>query len=189
MYEFRDNCKQFVLKMISKIVKKSPIAYSLVRNMVCLDPANVPTKKESSVAKLTHILRNLVDAGQVSEHLCDPALREYSALFDEVAVAGTTQFDHTTDRLDTYYQSLLDGKGDYKNLWYVIRKLLLISHGQASVERGFSVNKEVMVDNLSQRSLIAQRVIHDHVRTQGGILTINVSKELLLSAGSAVSGV
>ena len=185
VYEFRDNCKQFVLKMISKIVEKSPITYSLVRNMVCLDPANLPTKKEPSVAKLTHILRNLVDAGQVSEHLCDPALTEYSALFDEVAAAGTTQFDHTTDRLDTYYHSLLDGKGDYKNVWYVIRKLLLISHGQASVERGFSVNKEVMVDNLSQRSLIAQRVIHDHVRTQGGILNVSITKELLLSAGSA----
>ena len=62
-----------------------------------------------------YILRNLVDAGQVSEHLCDPALTEYSALFDEVAVAGTTQFDHTTDRLDTYYHSLLDGKGDYED--------------------------------------------------------------------------
>ena len=37
--------------------------------------------------------------------------------------------------------------------------LLLLSHGQASVERGFSVNKEVMVQNLAEQSLISQRII------------------------------
>ena len=31
-----------------------------------------PSKSTNQVAKLTHILRNLVDAGQVSDHLCDP---------------------------------------------------------------------------------------------------------------------
>ena len=179
VFEFRDNCKQFVLKMISKIVEKSPITYSLVRNMVCLDPANLSTKNNTYPEKPRRCWSGF------GTSVYDPALREYSALFDEVAIAGTTQFDHTTYRLDTYYHSMLDGKGDYKNLWHVIRKLLLLSHGQATVEKGFSVNHEVMVDNLSQRSLIAQRVIHDHVRTQGGIIKVNISKELLLSAGSA----
>jgi len=52
------------------------------------------------------------------------------------------------------------------------------------VERGFSSNKEGMVENLAQHSLVAQRVICDHVRSVGGVLNVVFSKELLLSAAS-----
>ena len=51
------------------------------------------------------------------------------------------------------------------------------------MERGFS-NKEVMVENLAQHSLVAQRVICDHVRSEGGVLNVFSSKELLLSTAS-----
>ena len=34
------------------------------------------------------------------------------------------------------------------DLWQVARTILLLSHGQATVERGFSVNKETMADNM-----------------------------------------
>ena len=51
------------------------------------------------------------------------------------------------------------------------------------MERGFS-NKEVMVENLAQHSLAAQRVICDHVRSEGGVLNVFSSKELLLFTAS-----
>ena len=40
--------------------------------------------------------------------------------------------------------------------WSVVKLLLLqvMSHGQSTVNRGFSVNKEVAVENLSERSFI-----------------------------------
>lgn len=47
-----------------------------------------------------------------------------------------------------------------------------------------SVNKEVMVENLKEHSLISQRVIHDHVRSVGGLLNIAYTK-VLLSAAAA----
>ena len=34
------------------------------------------------------------------------------------------------------------GKDMYSKLWNVVRMLLLLSYGQAAVERGFSVNKQ-----------------------------------------------
>ena len=63
--------------------------------------------------------------------------------------------------------------------------MLCLSHGQASVERGFSVNKMCCDDNLSQLALIARRTICDHVRVQGGVEHVNLTKELLLSCSSA----
>ena len=41
--------------------------------------------------------------------------------------------------------------------------LLIRYHGQAQVERGFSVNSQLLVENLNNDSLIAQRIISDHM--------------------------
>ena len=56
----------------------------------------------------------------------------------------------------------------YKKLLQVVKLLLVLSHGQASVERGFSVNKETSADNISQRTLVAKRVVYDHINAIGG---------------------
>ena len=65
--------------------------------------------------------------------------------------------------------------------WSVVKLLLLMSHGQATVERGFSINKEVVVENLSERSFIAHRIIHDHIESVGGLANVQISKQLLMS--------
>ena len=48
-------------------------------------------------------------------------------------------------------------------MWCVFKLLLCLSHGQASVERGFSVNSNLLVENMHEDSLIAQRISHDHM--------------------------
>ena len=68
-----------------------------------------------------------------------------------------------TGRVDTFCFDQLANKADFKELWKVVELLLALSRGQATVERGFSSNKEVMVENLAQHSLVAQQVICDLV--------------------------
>ncbi|KAK8767386.1 hypothetical protein V5799_005832 [Amblyomma americanum] len=58
-------------------------------------------------------------------------------------------------------------------------------HGQATVERGFSVNRQVCVENLKSLSYISQRVICDAIDKAGGILNIPVTKELRTSVSAA----
>ena len=41
--------------------------------------------------------------------------------------------------------------------------ILTLSHGQGSVERGFSYNKDMVVENLLEDSLIAHRVVKDFI--------------------------
>ncbi|KAH9366804.1 hypothetical protein HPB48_022103 [Haemaphysalis longicornis] len=69
-------------------------------------------------------------------------------------------------------------------LWAVM-KLLLLSHGQASVERGFSTNKQVAVENLAELSYIFKRVICEAVKNHGGLLNVSISKELKASVRQA----
>lgn len=129
-----------------------------------------------------------MESGHIEEKRCDDILREYGHFYDPNLVSASDssgKFIPLSGRLDEFYIEHLSNKAEFCHLWEVVKLVLVLSHGQASVERGFSVNKEVMVENLKEHSLIAQRIIHDHVNHVGGLLNIAYTKELLLSAASA----
>ncbi|GAA6108193.1 uncharacterized protein LOC121526132 isoform X4 [Tachysurus ichikawai] len=50
---------------------------------------------------------------------------------------------------------------EYTALWDLIKHLLTLSHGQGAVERGYSINKDMLVENLKERSLVALRMVQD----------------------------
>jgi len=51
-------------------------------------------------------------------------------------------FHKPKSRVDILMHETMAGKDMYSKLWNVVRMLLVLSHGQAAVERGFSVNKQ-----------------------------------------------
>jgi len=48
--------------------------------------------------------------------------------------------------------------------------------GQATVEQGFSINKQVETENLSEESVVAKRTICNYVTYVGGIEHVDVIK-------------
>ncbi|RXM99180.1 Trafficking protein particle complex subunit 10 [Acipenser ruthenus] len=73
----------------------------------------------------------------------------------------------------------------FDKLWKIEQVLLLLSHGNASVERGFSVNRQIEVENLEEKTYVAQRLGCDHLNSVGGIQNVVITKALLLSAAGA----
>ena len=67
----------------------------------------------------------------------------------------------------------------------VLQRLLILSHGNTSVESGFSVNEELLVKNLSEESLISQRIVADHITFHGGPLNVPITKQMLSEANFA----
>ena len=51
----------------------------------------------------------------------------------------------------------------YKSFSHVLKIVLTLFHSQVDVERGFSLNKQLVVENMSEISLIAQRFVKDHM--------------------------
>ena len=88
-------------------------------------------------------------------------------------------------RLDSFLYLHMGQKRTYQSLWKVVADLLILSHGQASVKRGFSVNKQLEVENLQECSFIAQRLVQDYVQSVGGVLVVSINKPLLSSAAGA----
>ena len=60
----------------------------------------------------------------------------------------------------------------------MVSDLLLLSHRQASVERGFSVNRQIEVENLHEESAVAQRLVCDYINNAGGIHKVDISKHM-----------
>ena len=90
------------------------------------------------------------------------------------------------DRLDTFFFEELNQQKIYESLWCTIQLLLTLSHGQAAVERGFSVNKEVLAPNLKAVSLTALHLIHDTISEgQIEIGDYIITDELLTSCSHA----
>lgn len=87
--------------------------------------------------------------------------------------------------LDKFYHSLIGGDKQYEDVWNVMKICFIISHGNASVEGGFSINKSLLVENLTQESLIAQRTIYDYLKTIDGPQNHITSNSLLVCVRSA----
>ena len=65
-------------------------------------------------------------------------------------------FSFPTSFTNSEVQSILEG---------VQHHLCALSHGQSAAERGFSINKEVLVENLQEKSLVSQRMLYDHINS------------------------
>jgi len=53
------------------------------------------------------------------------------------------EFVCTKHRLNTFYFNLLGTDHNNAELWSIVKLVLMLSHGNASVESGFSVNSDM----------------------------------------------
>ena len=74
---------------------------------------------------------------------------------------STHQYPHVTN------SKIFAGNEKFAPLWQVVRIVLILSHGNAAVESGFSVNKELLVENMEEETIVTQRVVFDAIRVAG----------------------
>jgi hypothetical protein len=143
---------------------------------------------EANKTQLKNCLNLLVDAKRFPNTDVDGVVDEMCNFRDESQHCSelNAQFQafSTSDRLDTFWHAILS-KSTYKKLWNVVQMLMLLSHGQATVERGFSFNKEIMTHSMKERTVVALRAVVDHVAHVGGLDKMTITKKMLLAAGSA----
>ena len=64
--------------------------------------------------------------------------------------------------------------------------VFILSHEQASTERGFNVNGEVLIENLAEESMISQRLVYDQLKvTEKKMHEIMIPRELVVSCKGA----
>ena len=76
----------------------------------------------------------------------------------------------------------IGSKEEFKEIWSVFQIAFILSHGNAPVKSGFSVNVDMLVENLKEQSLIAQCRVYDSIGVSGGVLKVNITSGILTYA-------
>lgn len=168
---FKLDCKKFLVTMFLKLIDKSPLNKRVVLGASCLNPSiMVNDSLRESRAKV--LIEECVAHNQLTPAEGDKILRSYKQFCENANVKDKlNQFNWRKDRLDTLFADLFGLIKDHEidsKLKKFIHIILVCFHGNAAVERSFSFNKNFLVENLEESSLVAQRHLHDHIYSLPG---------------------
>jgi len=180
--KFRMQCIEFLSATVAKLIDRCPLKYGIVRAISCLVPSTVANHQMLAERRMATLAQTLYDTNHISALTADKAKSQFAALSLDAKGKFHDDFANFTrskDRLDNFYFRLIGSSSEYAELFSVIRSVLILSHGNAAVESGFSVNSDFLVENLQEDSLIAQRTVYDAVKACGGVMSVNISKAML----------
>ena len=173
------DCRIVIKTIILNLIEKTPLKYNLVKVASCLAPKNIVQNCDISSNRFRIMVDGLCALKKISSKVADNAkfqFNEMQKVVSEKYFDEFIKFDYTNDRLDDFLGKYFSEKND---LWRVCKAVFILSHGQSFVERGFSVNKELVDSNMKEKSLIAQRIIHDKIASEGGkISEFDISPDL-----------
>jgi hypothetical protein len=160
---FFTECQTFLKTTTAKLLERCPLKYPIVRNLTALDPRQIANHPLSASSKFEKLLLKLMDCNRLTPSQCDVAKEQYAAFLSEVKQFHKKECSSfsTEQRLDTFYYRLIGEKEETGVLWEVVKMMMLLSHGQADIERGFSVNKAVASDNMDESTIVAFRRAYD----------------------------
>ena len=162
---FHNECKLFVFAIIKKVKTRMAIGLNFLKMTGVLNPARlVGMGKDHCVRNFTRLVQQLVSMKILKAKEGDDGINQYIDLLS----SSNTQilFENFVDEnhsLDCFYFDTLDIPSKYKGLTRVLEAVFVLHNGQASVERGFSLNKELISTNMGEMTMRSRRMIKDHL--------------------------
>ena len=111
---------------------------------------------ESNKKKLSELLNHMINRKMISPVESDKYFSQLSDFMHEEVSTNRDEFksfNKENDRHDTFFFSTVN-IGNYKELSMISKTIFALSHGNTSVERGFSINKNPLDLNMSQESIL-----------------------------------
>ena len=149
--EFRKECESMLATTVAKIQERSPLKYNFARKLASLDPRVMVSNPDQAIKMFQEVLQRLIETRWKTSEEADTVLAEYRKLVSDAKRYHLDKFSSlniTTDRSGSILFEVLQNQNESQQLWITMQLILTLSHGQATVERGFSVNKEVLAPNL-----------------------------------------
>ena len=146
-------CQKYCVEDARKI--SSEIYLSFTHSVVYLsltqqlNPKDMVNNKTDSVKILIKVINKLYDK-HLSSKESDNAKLQYEEFINDVSryQEDFLNFDVVNGCLDQFFQKFLNSLDKYKNLWKEMQIIFVIPNGQGQIERGFSINKEMVIENL-----------------------------------------
>ena len=189
---FKKEAGEFLAGLLTHLLEKSPLKFSIVRSAISINPIQMAndSKRSKCINNFSILLQKLVKYERLLPKSAELAKEQYRKLFEIVDINKNVfqNFDLKSDRLDRFFSDFIGKNNAYEEVWKVFKLVFVLSHGQSSIERGFSINKQLLVENLKEKSLIALRTIEDHLSSSGETPeSIKIGREMQQHARKASS--
>lgn len=120
--EFRSDARRCFLRLLKRLLDKTPIRSSFVRQTSCLNPKAMAHDPDGCERRFKRLLNHLVELKRFPESKCDDAQMQYTTFIKEEVARNLSKFrdfniqSHT---LDHFFSETLQGKAELKYLWQV----------------------------------------------------------------------
>ena len=188
---FMKMCKTYTIAMLEKLKECCPLEFVVLRAPRFMKPENmINCKKEELIKVLKMLLKHFMELQLLSAHDCDIVVSQFSKMLESELKSQNikfVEFDPAKHRLDHFYFRTID-ISKYEKLAFVMQLIFTLSHGQATVERGFSIDNSVSDTNMKPETTISKRIIRDHMLAHSvKPHTIEMSSALVKSVKAAYS--
>ncbi|GBM11298.1 hypothetical protein AVEN_13544-1 [Araneus ventricosus] len=156
-FKVKSESRSFVTKLLCHLMRKCQINYALVRNSSCFDPRKMVSQPENCVKSLKQLLMHLSQKKIVLDTDCDGIIFQYKNFLQIIVNMYPSAFQtfKPNTQLDIFFNEYISKcVKDYNKIWPVMKIIFALSRGQASIERGFSTNKKIEVENMAQESYV-----------------------------------
>ena len=165
--EFRKGVRTCVITIMEKLCVNSPIGSVIVRNAPVFNPEVILKSSDADlIKKVKSLVSHLIKLEWIDAQYGDKVVSQYRLfLQNEAKLHHKTfkSFNRSENHLDEFFFSKCVVHKIYKELSSVITIILALSHGQAAVERSFSLGNSFIVDNTSEKSIRNKKLIKDHM--------------------------
>ena len=148
-----------IVVLVQKVQERCPLKYQISRSASSLSPRNMVSDKQKCVNYFDRLVDKLYNLNRISSKHADEAKKEYFQLVSSAQNEhkdSLLSFDEKKSRLDSFFIDLMHGNAKYRKCWTIFKILFTLSRGEANLDWRFSVNKEILVENPQQTSLISQ---------------------------------
>lgn len=177
--QFRNDSRKALKEFCISILAKSPLIFPLTKGISCFDPA-VALKSNVRSFRLDKALEIFVEHNLFSGYQADAIKRNYDYVCKQsFFTESLSNFSTANHRLDDFWVNIIPKSEDFDNLRLFLKMILILSHGNAFSESGFSINKEILIENLAEESLVAQRQVYDAIMYHGGVEKVKINNNLI----------
>lgn len=178
--QFRSDVRKFLIHLLQKLFQRSPLKYKLTRTISSLSPIEIKNMKPEVLKKrFNSLVIFLHDHRWISSAAADNAEKQYNTLIkNSDFLAEAKRFSISDDRVDTFYARILDSSNTV-DLQNIVRLILILSHGNARVESGFSINDDILLPNMLAETIVSQRIVFEAVQRAGSPNKVEITRQLM----------
>ena len=151
---FRKGARAALIRLIQKLFEKCPLKFKMTRAISCQSPTEISSLKPEILKKRFNLLVQLFHDDRIIYSIAaEKAEKQYNQLINNSDfLEEASKFNINDDRVDEFYSRILDSSVTL-DLENIARLVLILSHGNARVEPGFSINKDILSENMLEESI------------------------------------